>query len=143
MIYVHKRSDTPIQAWDLMRRAGLNTIAPQSKGKYLLMWNVEVIRRDGMWHYIFEFNTRDSLEMSPLSQMVRGNGQPARYRDGMNWKQWLGQDWELVTPQKREELLLQAELEAQPDHVTITGLKVWPEQRPRPAPAQLESASWK
>ncbi len=104
MIYVYKRSPKPVQPWDVMRVGGENTIAPQVKRKFLILWNVEAVHRDGMWHYIFEFDTRDSLRMSALSQMVGGGGEKS-YKSGADWKEWLGEGWEVIDEKRRWEIL--------------------------------------
>ena len=103
MIYVYKQSEKPIHPWDVMRVGGANNIAPQVKAKYLVLWNVEAVYREGKWHYIFEFDNRDSLMMSGLAQMI-GGGEKS-YRDAADWKKWLGGGWELIGEKQRWEIL--------------------------------------
>jgi hypothetical protein len=105
MLYVHKQSAVPIQPWGALRRGGVNNIVSGLPAKYLVLWNVDILHRDGSWHYIFEFDARESLNMSSLAQLTRQGEQPAAYPDGMNWKQWLGGGWETIGSAMRELLL--------------------------------------
>ena len=120
MIYVYKQSPTPLQPWDYLRHGGPNNIAPEVKAKYLLLLNADILQRDGVWHYIFEFDTRDSLKKSGLAQLTQGPGKSNAYPDGMDWRTWLAQgeapagedgaamalpSWQIITPDVRWEIL--------------------------------------
>ena len=59
MLYVYKQSAEPIHPWSMLHVGGVNNIAPQAKAKYLVLDNVDVIQRDGAWHYLFAFDTRN------------------------------------------------------------------------------------
>src|SRR2546423_12999842 len=87
MLFVHKKSSSPIAPWPAVRHGGPNDLAaPGYRGKYLGLWNVDIVHREGVWHYIFEFDMRDSLEIGALAKLV---GRDQRYPHDMNWKKWL------------------------------------------------------
>jgi hypothetical protein len=131
VVHVYKRSQQPIQPWQMIRRAGTNNIAPEVKAKYLILWNAEVVRRNGLWHYILEFDARDSLDITdPTTTHTNGKTSPPTYRDGIDWRAWLGQDWELVEPARREQILTQDQ-PAGPGGVVISNLKLG-NRPPRP-----------
>ena len=44
-----------------------NDLSAGIRAKYLVLCNVDILHRDGAWHYIFEFDARNSLEMSELA----------------------------------------------------------------------------
>jgi hypothetical protein len=129
MIFVHKKSATPITHWDALRHGGENNLEDAGvKGKYLVLWNVDIIVREGAWHYIFEFDVRDTLEISALAQLA---GKQSRYPDDMNWKQWLGGDAQVITADVREAILTMPEGEAHTDAV-ITDVREVPNAFPIP-----------
>jgi hypothetical protein len=133
MLFVYKQSVKPVMPWSMMRVGGLNNIAPQAQAKYLVLTNVEAMHRDGAWHYIFEFDTRQSLQMSPLAHLVNHHKEPAApltYKDGVNWKKWLGEDWQIIDEHTREEILRLAPVEPVADGV-ITGVRELPDWFPR------------
>ena len=105
MLYVYKQSESPICAWTLSRVGGKNNIAPQVPARYLVLHTAECVKRDGMWHYVFEFDTRNSLEMSPLAMLVYGNYTHTRYPDGADWRRWLGDDWRIIDEHARWSIL--------------------------------------
>ena len=71
MIFVHKKSATPITHWDALRHGGENNLEDAGvKGKYLVLWNVDIVQRGGAWHYVFEFDVRNSLEISALGRLA-------------------------------------------------------------------------
>lgn len=121
MLYVHKQSDEAIHAWSAIRMGGPNNIAPHA-GKYLVLLNAEAVRRGGVWHYIFEFDSRDSLEMNPLATAVLGLPAAAAYRDCMNWQTWLGDEYALISPHHRWDIL-HAPLEAHSGDAMITDMR--------------------
>jgi hypothetical protein len=121
MLYVHKRSVNPLHAWGAMRLGGANNIAPQAS-KFLVLMSAEAIRRNGVWHYLLEFDARNSLEMSTLAHAVLGLPAASGYRDCMNWRTWLGEDWELIDEHRRWELL-HAERPGQTNDAVITDLR--------------------
>ena len=133
MLFVYKQSVLPVTPWSMMRVGGVNNIAPQLGAKFLVLCNVEAMHRDGAWHYIFEFDTRDSLQMSPLAHLVnhhKDDSKPMKYKDGVNWKKWLGSDWQLIDEHTREEILRLAPVEPVADEM-ITGVRELPEWFPR------------
>lgn len=130
MVHVYKRSKDPLQPWQVIRQAGANNIAPEVKERYLILWNAEAVRRNGEWHYILEFDARNSLEITdPTAAAPNGKG-PPQYRDGIDWRKWLGPDWELVDPARRELVLAQDET-PRPGQVVISNLKIG-NRPPRP-----------
>ena len=130
MLYVYKRSDTPMHPWDVMRHGGRNNIAPDVKQRYLVLWNADVVRKDDQWHYVFEFDNRDSLEITELAQIFTGSATTAtRYPDGADWRKWLGTDWTIIDNSRRQEILKSAANEAG-DKVVITTLRVGSSQFP-------------
>jgi len=130
MLHVYKRSSEPMRPWDVMRHGGRNNIAPEVKQKYLVLWNADVIRKDNMWHYVFEFDTRDSLEISELAQIFAGSSAtPTRYPDGTDWRTWLGQEWVVIDNRRRQEIL-KGGGNGKTGEVTITTLRVGSSQFP-------------
>jgi hypothetical protein len=139
MLFVYKQSVTPVMPWAMMRMGGANNIVPQVAAKFLVLCNVEAMHRDGAWHYIFEFDTRDSLEMSALAHLVHHHTdgkQPLKYKDGVNWKKWLGEDWQVIDEHCREEILRLAPVEPVAEGV-ITGVRELPDWFPRAKPPLL------
>jgi hypothetical protein len=105
MLYVYKQSAEPISPWTMLHVGGKNNIAPEAKSKYLVLDNVDVIQRDGAWHYLFAFDTRNSLELSPLAQLMQRNPKAQKYADGADWKSWLGDGWQVIDEHVRWEIL--------------------------------------
>jgi hypothetical protein len=103
MVYIHKKSPGPIDPWPAVRHGGLNHL-DGVRGKYLVLWNADIVQREGAWHYIFEFDVRDTLEMSALAQLV-GGGKQRGYPNDMDWKTWLGPHCTQITAAVREEIL--------------------------------------
>ena len=135
MLYVYKQSETPMQPWSMLRRGGPNNIAPQAKGRFLLLHNAEAVYRDGAWHYVLEFDVRDSLQLSPLAQMMGGKSQNGSYRDGANWKKWLGDRWQVIDEHVRWEILNSGE--ADPTMAAddkISDVRELPDWHPQPQP---------
>ena len=129
MLFVHKKSSSPIDPWPAVRHGGPNDLAaPGYRGKYLVLWNVDIVHREGVWHYIFEFDMRDSLEIGALAKLV---GRDQRYPNDMNWKKWLGPDATVISAAVREEIL---NMPAQAGHsrAVITGMREVPAARPIP-----------
>ena len=129
MVYVYKSSAGPIQPWRVIRRAGPNNVAPDVRERYLILWNAEVVRRDGRWHYVFEFDARSSLEMNDPAAHTNGHGPPS-YRDGVDWRAWLGDGWERIDADRRDEIL-RPDPDPRPGEVVITNLKLG-NRPPRP-----------
>ncbi len=116
---------------------GPNNIAPHA-GKYLVLMTAEAVRRDGVWHYIFEFDSRETLEMNPLATAVLGLPAAAAYRNCMNWRSWLSDDFTVISPHHRYDIL-RAPLDAEGGDALITDLR---ETRPvlRPPDRLLDFA---
>jgi len=133
MLYVYKQSAESIQPWGMLHVGGKNNIAPQAKARFLVLDNVDVIQRDGIWHYLFAFDTRNSLELSPLAQLMQRDPKPQTYTDSANWKTWLGDGWQIIDEHVRWEILhLSA---GQPKgEASITDLRIVPSA---PDPAQV------
>ena len=81
-----------------------------------------------MWHYIFEFDNRDSLEVSALARMV---GKEQGYPDDMNWKRWLGEEFTVISAAVRAEMLAMNG-EERGSEPRITDLREIPDARPVP-----------
>jgi hypothetical protein len=123
MIFVHKKSHTPVMHWSVLRHGGPNNLGdPSVKGKFLLLWNVEVVVREGAWNYIFEFDTRESLEVSALAQLT---GRATSYPNDVDWRKWLGADAQVITEEVREAILSMPPDEARTEAV-ITDLREAP-----------------
>ena len=125
MLYVYKQSAEPIQPWSMLHVGGKNNIVPQAKSKYLVLDNVDVIQRDGAWHYLFAFDTRNSLELSPLAQLMQRNPKPQKYADGADWKAWLGDGWQIIDEHVRWEILHMPAVETKSE-ASITDLRFLP-----------------
>ena len=128
MIFVHKKSPTPITHWAALRHGGLNNLDAGVKGKYLVLWNVDIVHREGLWHYIFEFDVCESLEVSALAQLA---GKQSRYPGDVNWKDWLGGDYQVITAAVREAILNMPAEDAHTEAV-ITSIREIPQGRPIP-----------
>ncbi len=103
MLFVHKRSAAPIDPWPALKHGGSNNLANAAvQGKFLILWNVDIVQREGAWHYLFEFDARDTLRKGTLAQLA---GKSQDYPDDMNWKSWLGDDITIITAAVREEIL--------------------------------------
>ena len=126
MLYVYKQSVVPLSPWNMLRVGGANNIAPQIKSRYLLLSNIDATHREGAWHYIFEFDARDTLQKSGLALMMEnhnGNGS-TKFRDGANWAQWLGENWQIIDEHVRGEILKLRPIE--PADGIITGVRELP-----------------
>jgi hypothetical protein len=103
MIFVYQRSATPITPWDALRHGGVNNLDAGIKARYLVLWNVDIVQREGAWHYIFQFDARDTLQLNALAQLT---GKKASYPNDINWRRWLGdQPWQVISESVREEIL--------------------------------------
>src|SRR5687768_11212119 len=128
MIFVHKKSATPIEHWGALRHGGANNLDAGIKGKFLVLWNVDIFFREGFWHYLFEFDVRESLEISALAQLA---GRNSRYPNDINWKQWLGADAHVITADVRDAILNMPAKEARTEAV-ITDVREVPNAFPIP-----------
>jgi len=63
---------------------------------------VDIVHREGAWHYIFEFDVRDSLNISELGRLL---SKEKSYPDDMDWKTWLGPDYTMISAAVRTEIL--------------------------------------
>jgi hypothetical protein len=114
----------------MLRVGGVNNIAPQVKEKFLLLSNIDASHREGAWHYIFEFDARESLQKSPLAMMmqpVNGNGSH-QFSDKANWAEWLGEGWQIIDEHVRNEILKLKPVE--PSDGIITGVRELPNWYP-------------
>lgn len=103
MIHVHKWSDAPVDPWSALRCISQNNIAPEAKGQHLILWHVESVRHGGRWHYIMDFEPRDTPEVSAFAREL---GHPMeRYPQGPDWEQWLGDQWQFIDEYTRWMLL--------------------------------------
>ena len=138
MLYVHKKSATPIDPWPFLRHAGGNNLGDESvTAKYLVLFNVDIVQREGVWHYLFEFDTRESLELSALAQL---SGTQERYPDDMDWKNWLGEHT-IISAAVRDEILHMPASEAHTGAI-ITNMR--PMKYPgQPIPGQDQRHWWR
>ncbi len=136
MLYVYKQCAEPCQPWGMLHVGGKNNIAPQAKARFLVLDNVDVIQRDGAWHYLFAFDTRNSLELSPLAQLMQRDPKPQKYTDGADWKAWLGDGWQVIDEHVRWEILHMpgTTAEAKKNEASITDLRI---MAALPDPAQV------
>ena len=125
MIFVHKKSATPITHWSVLRHGGANNLDDPSvkgRGKFLLLWNVDVVVREGAWNYIFEFDVRNSLQTSALAQLA---GRSPEYPNDVDWNKWLGPDAKVINEEVREAILTMPPDEARTEAV-ITDVREVP-----------------
>jgi hypothetical protein len=135
MLFVHKRSQNPIDPWSALRHGGMNNLDNAAvRSRYLVLWNVDIVQREGAWHYLFEFDGRDRLELGALAQLV---GKAQRYPDDMDWKQWLGPEYHVISASVREEILRMPAAEARTGAI-ITEMREVPPEEPgaRPIPGR-------
>jgi hypothetical protein len=125
MLYVYKQTAEPISPWTMLHVGGKNNIAPQAKAKYLVLDNVDVIQRDGAWHYLFAFDARNSLELSALAQLMQRDPKPQKYADAADWKAWLGDGWQVIDERVRWEILHLTSAETKSE-ASITDLRILP-----------------
>ena len=131
MLFVHKRSTTPINPWPALRHGGANNLASLGvRGDFLVLWNVDIVQREGAWNYLFEFDMRDTLRKGELAQLT---GKSTEYPCDMNWKSWLGDDITVITAAVREEILRMPADEAHSNAV-ITDMRHTPDKKPREVP---------
>src|SRR4051812_33856541 len=128
MIYVHKGSTTPIVPWPALRHGGANNLDANVRGKYLVLLNFDVVQREGKWHYIFEFDARESLRTSELARTV---GESGASPDAMDWKGCLGEGFEVIPASVREASLSVPADQAKTGAV-ITDMRPCPTARPIP-----------
>jgi hypothetical protein len=130
MIFVHKRSSLPITPWSALRHGGINNLSAGINYKYLVLVDVDIVHRKGEWHYVFHFDARNTLEKIGLAHM---GDQATKYPGDMDWKKWLGDDWEVIKASAREEILKDGG-ETDPDHAdaAILNMRAIPNGKPRP-----------
>lgn len=109
MVHIYKKSASPLKPWNVMRSAGVNNIGIATKQKYLVLWNADVVRKDGMWHYVFDFDTRSSLEKSEIAQLMAGDGEQTSYEDKADWAAFLGGDFEVISGVRRNQITRSAD----------------------------------
>jgi len=130
MVHVYKRSSTALPVLDAIRTAGPNTIAPELKAKFLLLWNAEVVRTDDdEWHYVFDFDARDSLQLNDLAKLMGAQQGKTQYGGGMDWLAWLGEGWERIDEKRREQILKLRGQNARGGGVVISDLRIGPNAR--------------
>jgi hypothetical protein len=135
MLYVYKLSDKPLQPWSMLRTGGANNIAPDAKGQYLVLQNAEALYRDGAWHYVLEFDVRDSLTLSPLALMMGKPTASSSYPDGTNWRKWLGDNWQVIDEHVRWKILHDPQAESYSEaEGQISDVRELPEWHPQPHP---------
>jgi hypothetical protein len=125
MLYVYKQSNEPFQPWSMLHVGGKNNIAPQVKCNFLVLDNVDVIQRDGAWHYLFAFDCRNSLELSALAQLMQRSPKSQKYADGADWKSWLADGWQIIDEHVRWEILHLPAIETKTE-ASITDLRILP-----------------
>jgi hypothetical protein len=131
MILIYKGSPNPISPWGALRHGGPNNLDAGIRGRYLVLFDVDIVHRAGAWHYIFQFDARDSLELSALAHIV---GKEKPYPNDMDWKQWLGGatgGWQVISTKVREAILNMPADEVRTEAV-ITDIRPIPGGRPTP-----------
>ena len=126
MLHVYKRSSTALPVLDVIRTAGPNTIAPDLAAKFLLLWNAEAVQDDDGWHYVFDFDVRDSLQFNDLAKLMGAQNGRGQYKDGTDWKAWLGEGWERIDEKRRWEILHPHGQDAPRTGVVISDLRIGP-----------------
>lgn len=121
MIVIHKVSLKPLKPWELIHVGGANNVAANVKAKYLVLWKADAVRRNGVWHYVLVFDARETLAASPLAQAVY-HSRDLKYKDGVDWKSWLGDQWQIIDDVQRWELL-KGEQPGELGHVAIMDVK--------------------
>jgi hypothetical protein len=135
MLYVYKLSDKPLQPWSMLRTGGANNVAPDAKGRYLVLQNAEALYRDGAWHYVLEFDVRDTLTLSPLALMMGKKSAPSSYPDGTNWRKWLGDNWQVIDEHVRWKILHEPQADSyNGTEGQISDVRELPEWHPQPHP---------
>jgi hypothetical protein len=111
MLYIHRKSATPIDPWPALYHGGANNLGDESvPQRFLVLCNADILQRDGVWHYIFEFDARNSLELSALAQAADRRRQA--YPNDIDWKSWLGDEFTIISAAVRDEILHLPESEA-------------------------------
>jgi hypothetical protein len=129
MLYIHKKSSAPIDPWPALRHGGVNNLDHKDViGKYLVLFSVDILHREGFWHYIMLFDVRETLAKSALAQLAV---KEQSYSDDMDWKEWLGPDFNVISASVREEILNMPEEHAHTGAV-ITGMRELPGLGPIP-----------
>lgn len=108
MVHVYKKSATPLKTLGVMRSAGANTIGLGGHKKYLVLWNAQVARKDGVWHYVLDFDPRDTLAKGEIARLMARKGEPMSYAETADWKALLGDDFEVISPARRTEIVRSA-----------------------------------
>ncbi len=123
MVHVYKKSATPIKTLGVMRTAGANNVGIGGRSKYLVLWNAQVARKDGMWHYVLDFDPRESLEKGEIAKLMTRAGDSTSYIASADWKALLGSDFEVISAAKRTEIVRSAcgsQASTGTGHVTIS-----------------------
>jgi hypothetical protein len=115
-----------------MRTAGPNNLGSPVKGKYLVLWNADVIRTDGEWHYVFDFDVRNSLEKSEISRLMASDGESTRYENKADWRSFLGGAYEVITGPRRNQIVKDADKASPSGTVKISCLRVGSSPFPLP-----------
>jgi hypothetical protein len=120
MLFIHRKSSSPIDPLAALKHGGVNNLDnPAIKGKYLVLWNVDIVQREGLWHYLFEFDKRETLQTHALAQLA-GHGRG--YPDDVDWKSFLGPEYTVISASVRDEILNMPAEDAHTSAV-ITGMR--------------------
>ena len=92
-----------------MRSAGVNNIGLATKHKYLVLWNADVVQKDGQWHYLFDFDVRNSLQKSEIAQLMAGDNEATSYSGETDWAAFLGDDFEVISGARRSQIVRSAD----------------------------------
>jgi hypothetical protein len=131
VIHVYKQTKQPVSAFEVMRVGGRNNIAGDVAEKFLVLWDVHAIKRGDTWHYIFDFDQRDTLQMSELAQLMNGGGQDMQYQNAVDWAKWLREGWKIVGEQERWQILHPG-TGSEKGEAKISDIRVGGSRRPMP-----------
>ena len=87
-----------------MRSAGANNLRV-SGGKYLVLWNAQVVKHEGEWHYVFDFDPQNTLEKGEIARLMAGANGSTTYEGKTDWRSFLGDDFEVVSAKRRNQII--------------------------------------
>ena len=106
MVHVYMKSSTPLKPWSVMRSAGANTLRVGG-GRYLVLWNAQVVRKEGQWHYVFDFEGQDTLDKGEMARLMAGANGAKQYKGDTDWKKFLGKGYKVISAKRRNQIVMQ------------------------------------